>query len=98
MLDEVNAVYSAEVVDRLRSAKEPVTHDYINHEGAIPLPATLTIELGRHMSACGRTGVQVRLYSDLRLKSRKDGGLRDEFEADALRRQREDPHHPLCRF
>jgi eukaryotic-like serine/threonine-protein kinase len=96
MLDEVNRVYSSEVADRVRNV--PVTHDYAGRPGAIPLPATLTIELGRHISERGQTGVQVRLYSDFPFRDRPNGSPQDEFEHEALRRLRENPDEPVYRF
>jgi hypothetical protein len=96
MLHEVNAVYTSEVADRVRGV--PVTHDYIDRAGAIPLPATLTIKLGQNINERGKTGVQVRLYSDVPFRKRPDGEPRDEFEWDALRRLREDPETPVYRF
>jgi hypothetical protein len=96
MLDEVNTVYSAEVADRVRGV--PVTHDYAGRPGAIPLPATLTIELGRHISDRGKSGVQVRLYSDFPFRERPNGSPQDEFERDALQQLRENPDRPVYRF
>ncbi len=96
MLHEVNTVYTSEVADRVRGV--PVTHDYVDRPGAIPLPATLTIKLGRHINERGQTGVQVRLYSDIPFRKRPDGEPRDEFEWEALRRLRKDPETPVYRF
>jgi serine/threonine protein kinase len=96
MLDEVNTVYSAEVADRVRGV--PVTHDYAGKPGAIPLPATLTIELGRHISDRGKSGVQVRLYSDFPFRDRPNGSPQDDFERDALYQLRENPDQPVYRF
>jgi eukaryotic-like serine/threonine-protein kinase len=96
MMDEVNVVYSSEVADRVRNV--PVTHDYAGRPGAIPLPATLTIELGRHISERGKTGVQVRLYSELPFRDRPNGTPQDDFERDALRQLRENPETPVYRF
>jgi eukaryotic-like serine/threonine-protein kinase len=96
MLDEVNVVYSAEVADRVRGV--PVTHDYAGRPGAIPLPATLTIELGRHISDRGKSGVQVRLYSDFPFRERPNGSPQDDFERDALTQLRANPDLPVYRF
>jgi serine/threonine protein kinase len=99
MLEEVNNFYSDEVIDRLGSIRQvKVTHDWHAYAGAIPLPATLTIELGRQISRKSATGMQVRLYSDYPWSFRKDGGPKDDFEAEALLRLREDPNAPFYRF
>ena len=96
MLHEINAVYSSEVADRVRGV--PVTHDYTDRPGAIPLPATLTIKFGRQITDRGLTGLQVRLYSDVPFRPRPDGVPRDDFEWAALRRLRADPATPVYRF
>ena len=62
----------------------PVTHDYANRQGAIPLPATMTIVLGQHISDRSQSGVQVRLYNDLPFRKRPNGTPQDEFEWQAL--------------
>jgi adenylate cyclase len=96
MLHEVNTVYTAEVADRVRGV--PVTHDYLDKPGAIPLPATMTIRLAGNINERGRTGVQVRLYTETPFRPRPDGVPRDDFEWEALRRLREDPESPVYRF
>jgi hypothetical protein len=96
MLHAVNTVYTSEVADRVRGV--PVTHDYVDKPGAIPLPATLTIKLGRDINERGQTGIQVRLYSDVPFRPRPDGEPRDAFEWEALKKLREDPETPVYRF
>jgi eukaryotic-like serine/threonine-protein kinase len=54
MLDEVNNVYSADVVERAKLKGSEATHDYADRKDTIPLPATLTIDLARHISAANR--------------------------------------------
>jgi serine/threonine protein kinase len=84
ILEEVNNVYSEDVVERAKVKGVEATHDYATRKGAIPLPATLTIDLGKHISEKSESGVQVRLYSDHPFRSRTDGGAKDDFERDAL--------------
>src|SRR5262249_52550170 len=98
VLNQVNDLYSAAVVDRAREAKVEATHDYLNHPGQIPLPATLTIELGRLLAEKSRSGVQVRLYSDHPFRSRKDGGPQDDFGRAALRHAQANPDVPFYRY
>src|SRR5204862_4243957 len=62
-LECLNDVYS-EAVDRAMPKGVPVTHDYATRKGAMPLPATLTMDLGKHISERSESGMQVRLYSD----------------------------------
>ncbi|MBI3374586.1 MAG: response regulator [Betaproteobacteria bacterium] len=96
-LEELRTLYTSEVVGRLMAHGVNVTHDYNLHEGAIPLPATFTIELGRRIGEKG-SGTQVRLFSDYPFPWRKDGGPRDAFEKDALKQLREHPETPFYRF
>jgi serine/threonine protein kinase len=98
MLEQVNNLYSSEVVNRAQQKDVLATHDWKNHKGAIPLPATLTIELGKSLSEAGQEGVQVRLYSDYPFKSRSDGGPKDDFEKEALAYLRENPDKKFWRF
>jgi hypothetical protein len=98
MLDSLNSYYSAKVVERVKKSGVEVTHDYESKKGAIPIPATLTIELGNHMSEEKRHGMQVRLYSDYPFRSRKNGGPRDKFEQEALDKLRANPSKPFWRF
>jgi adenylate cyclase len=74
------------------------THDYASRKDTIPLPATLTHDLGKRFSERSESGVQVRLYSDFPFRSRPDGGPKDDFEREALARLRENPGQPYYRF
>ncbi len=97
-LECLNDLYS-EAVDRaMPKGKVLVTHDYATRKDSLPLPATLTIDLGRQISERSESGMQVRLYSDYPWKFRKDGGPKDEFEREALARLRESPDEPVYRF
>lgn len=98
MLDVVNTFYSSQVVDRVQSHGVIVSHDYATKKGAIPLPATFTIESGQRIGERSQTGLLFRLYSDYPFRSRKDGGPRDEFERDALAHLRKAPSAPVYRF
>jgi serine/threonine protein kinase len=96
-LEEVNNLYS-DVIEGLKPGSVQVTHDYATRKGAMPLPATLTIDLGRRISTRSESGMQVRLYSDHPFRFRTDGGPADDFERDALQRLRENPNEPVYRF
>ena len=101
MLEQVNDFYSEEVINRLQGTGVTVTHDYPHHKKAIPLPATLTIELGRQISAKGVTGMQIRLYSIYPFKPRLksgEGGPKDSFEEEALKALGSNPDKPFFRF
>jgi PAS domain S-box-containing protein len=78
-LAEFRTLYTSEVVETVRARGIEVTHDYMTHAGAIPLPVTLTMLLGKRISA-HEAGAQVRLYSPYPFSSRhEEGGLRDAF-------------------
>jgi serine/threonine protein kinase len=98
MLDEVNNLYSDAVVERAKDRGVEPVHDYAHRPGAIPLPATFTIDLGKLLASRGEEGLQVRLYSDYPFLSRRDGGPKDEFERMALEELRKDPDRPVHRF
>ena len=72
-LEEVRTFYTSDVVERLRGAGVVVTHDYTAHAGAIPLPVTFSMELGRRIGERA-SGMRVRLYSDYPFPWRKGGG------------------------
>jgi hypothetical protein len=97
-LECLNDVYS-EAVDRaMPKGKVLVTHDYAARKDSLPLPATLTIDLGKTISERSESGMRVRLYSDYPWKFRKDREPPDEFELEALRRLRENPDEPVYSF
>jgi tRNA A-37 threonylcarbamoyl transferase component Bud32 len=101
MLKEVNAYYSAHIGAPLKARGVYEGPDYARlqkKEPAIPLPATLTIELGQFISKESQTGMRVRLYSDYPFRTRTDGGPHDDFERHALERLRQNPKEPVYRF
>ncbi len=79
VLAEFRTIYTSEVVERVRQQGITVTHDYELSEGAIPLPATLSMMLGNQIG--GRESeTQTRLYSAFPFPWRRaDGGLKDDF-------------------
>jgi hypothetical protein len=96
-LEGLNELYSA-AVDKAMPAGAVFPHDYATRKGAMPLPATLTIDLGKRLSAGSESGMQVRLYSDYPWRFRTDGGPADDFEWEALRKLRANPDEPVYRF
>ncbi|MGD0005372.1 MAG: adenylate/guanylate cyclase domain-containing protein [Anaerolineaceae bacterium] len=89
-LDKFRSLYGTDVVNRVQNHGILVTSDYANHEGAIPIPSTLGIEISQQITQPG-SGVQARLYSDYPFPTRKDGGPHNEFETEALVRLRVEP-------
>jgi adenylate cyclase len=97
LLNEGNDSYS-DIVKRAQVGKLEVTHHYNDRPAAIPIPATFTIELGQQYSDRSDSGVQIRYYSDYPFRSRRNGGPRDDFEREAVRRLRDNPDQPVYRF
>ena len=96
-LKEVRKLYTSEVTDRVEGHGIQITHDYATKAGAIPLPATFSMELGKRISE-QNTGMQARLYSDFPFPWRKDGGPRDDFEREAIQQLGQFPDQPFYRF
>jgi PAS domain S-box-containing protein len=88
--------YAQELVPRAIRAGVEVTHDYKTRDNALPLPATLTIELGHYMSQVDG-GTQVRLYSDLPFPWRAAERSLDDFQTQALRHLKANPEKPFVR-
>jgi len=97
-LAEFRTLYTREVVSRVRKMGIEVTHDYDKKKHAIPLPATLSMMLGREIGK-QRAGAQTRLYSAYPFPWRKEGGgLQDDFGKAAWKSLKENPGEPYFRF
>lgn len=97
-LTEMRSVYTSEVVERVRSKGLVASHDYKQREGAIPLPATLSRELGVRMGAHHR-GEATRLYSAYPFPWQGDqGGPQDSFEHEAWTYLTANPGETFLRF
>jgi serine phosphatase RsbU (regulator of sigma subunit) len=94
IMAEARTLYSAEVVNRLKSAHGigvEISHDYDQKEATIPLPATYLIELSSRIRDKNE-GMSFRLYSDYPFPWREaEGGARDSFEQEALAYLRQHP-------
>lgn len=98
-LNKARTLYSSNAVNRAKTIEGiTVTHKYHNLVGAIPNPATYTIELGKQISA-ENEGTIVRLYSDYPFPHRqgKDGGPQDRFEIEALQYLHKHPEEAFFR-
>ena len=86
IIDDMRSFYGSDVVGRVLQAPEPVlvTHNYRDIAGAIPIPSTLSIELGKRISAQDGS-VKYRFVSDMPFKGREPHQL-DDFEKEALAR------------
>jgi hypothetical protein len=96
-LTQFRTVYTRDVVERVRAQGVEVTHDYRAKDKAIPLPATLSLELAAGIGA-QRSGAKAYLYSPYPFPWRQaTGGLRDEFAKSAWEAFRSDPSEPFYR-
>ena len=91
-------LYTSEVVEVVRKQGITVTHDYRQHAGAIPLPVTLSMQLGKQIGSY-QSGAETRLYSPYPFPWRKeDGGLRDEFAQQAWGHLTRNPDQRFYQF
>jgi signal transduction histidine kinase len=97
-LSEFRTLYTSEVVDTVVQRGIEATHDYKAKEGAIPLPATLSLLLGKRIGQHG-SGAETRLYSPYPFPWRQaEGGLRDRFAEDAWGFLQSNPDKAFHRF
>jgi class 3 adenylate cyclase len=95
MITSFRGYYSNNVVGRVLSARNSaiqVTHDYEAIPGAIPLPATLSLELGRVVGE-KQSSVGYRFVSDFPFRNRAAHPL-DTLEGSALATFRAHPDLP----
>ncbi|NOU30267.1 MAG: protein kinase [Polyangiaceae bacterium] len=97
-LEKVTDYYTDQVVGRANPGQLQTSTHYRDVPGAIPVPATLTIELGEVVTSASQGGQQVRMYSDLPFANRVGGGPRNDFETKALVALRRDPSVPYYAF
>src|SRR5262249_61548391 len=82
-INSMRSFYSSNVVARVRGfeGKTQVVHNYMDVPGAIPIPATLSLELGSVIT--GNSGnVQYRFFSDYPFANRAPHAF-DDFERPA---------------
>ncbi len=91
--ESLRAFYTKEVVARVPKDSVTVSHNYKNISHAIPLPATLTIELAKEV---GRRsdGFSVRLYSNYPYPWRGEPGQLKGFEKRAFEKLTATPAEP----
>ena len=96
VISSVRSYYATNVVGRILAAPgvaTKVVHNYEDIPGAIPIPATLSLELGRVISE-RQHNITYRFVSDYPFANRAPHPL-DQFEEDSLRRLRENPNQVL---
>jgi len=95
IIDDMRGFYGSDVVARVLQANGPVTaaHNYRDLAGAIPIPATLSIELGKRISAHDGS-VKYRFVSDHPFRGREPHNL-DPFEQKAIAALRTNPNNSV---
>lgn len=96
---EFRTLYTSEVVIAAEKHGMTISHDYAQQENAIPLPATMSILLGKRIGELS-SGVISRLYSPYPFPWRKNngGGLPDQFARDAWAAFESDPSSSFIHF
>jgi class 3 adenylate cyclase len=94
IINDVRNFYAQDVVARVIAANGDVhtSEKFREEPGAIPIPATFSIELGRLIGHDGDVGY--RFVSDYPFAGREPHNL-DTFETNALATLRADPSHPV---
>src|SRR4029077_10310459 len=95
VVSSVRAYYASNVVGRVLASPgaTQVAHNYESIPGAIPIPATLSLELGRVISE-QQQNIAYRFVSDFPFKNRAPHTV-DSFEAGAIADLRSHPDHQL---
>ena len=96
IISSVRSYYASNVVGRILAAPgvaTKVVHNYEDIPGAIPIPATLSLELGRVISE-RQHNITYRFVSDYPFANRAAHPF-DQFEKDLLRRLRENSNQVL---
>ncbi|AWL99146.1 adenylate/guanylate cyclase domain-containing protein [Bradyrhizobium amphicarpaeae] len=96
VITSVRGYYASNVVGRVLANPDGTTkvvHNYESVPGAIPIPATLSLELGRVIGA-QQENITYRFVSDFPFQNRAPHQL-DKFEKDALDALRKDPEQKI---
>jgi len=96
VITSIRGYYASNVVGRVLAAHgvpTQVVHNYETIPGAIPIPATLSLELGRVINE-KQANITYRFVSDLPFRGRAPHPM-DQFETTALSRLRQDPEQTI---
>jgi adenylate cyclase len=95
VITSVRGYYATNVVGRVLASpgSTQVVHNYEAIPGAIPIPATLSLELGRVIGA-QQENIGYRFVSDFPFKNRATHQL-DEFEKSSLQSLRNNPNQKI---
>src|ERR1700736_991752 len=95
VVSSVRSYYATNVVGRVLAhpGATQVVHNYETIPGAIPIPATLSLELGKFLSE-QQQNISYRFVSDFPFKNRAPHQL-DEFEKASLQSLRDNPDQKI---
>jgi adenylate cyclase len=95
VITSVRGYYASNVVGRVLASpgSTQVVHNYETIPGAIPIPATLSLELGRVLNE-QQHDINYRFISDYPFKNRTPHAL-DDFESNALTALRNNPNQQV---
>src|SRR6516162_8680968 len=98
IISSVRDYYANNVVARVLASPgtTKVVHNYKDVPGAIPIPATLSLELGKVIGEQQRN-IKYRFVSDYPFKNRASHTL-DDFETDALSRLRQNSNQQFTQI
>src|SRR3974390_560775 len=98
IISSVRNYYANNVVGRVLASPgtTKVIHNYKDFPGAIPIPATLSLDLGRVIGEKQQT-IKYRVVSDYPFKNRAPHAF-DEFETEALSHLRQNSNQQLTRI
>ena len=95
IISSVRSYYGTNVVGRVLASpgSTQVVHNYVDVPGAIPIPATLSLELGGVISA-QQSNIAYRFISDFPFKGRAAHAM-DGFERNSLTSLRQNPNQQI---
>jgi adenylate cyclase len=95
LISSVRGYYATNVVGRVLASpgSTQVVHNYMDVPGAIPIPATLSLELGSVIST-QQSNITYRFISDFPFKGRSPHVM-DDFERNALALLRQNPNQRI---
>ena len=88
--------YTRQVVSRAKESGMNINYDWDVAPNTLPLPATFTNELGKHIKK-ENPGTGIRLYSRYPFPHRKATEVYDQFEMEALTALERNPKAPFYR-
>lgn len=95
IISSIRSYYTGNVVGRVQEGggHTVVVHNYLDVSGAIPIPATLSLELGKVIGE-KQGNIEYRFVSDYPFRHRAPHSF-DSFELESLRAMRIQPHLSL---